>query len=515
VGTGSGGSQVSSLVIRNFSIDGLVLGSNGNTIRDCYIGTDFFGTVKQANGNDGIRIDGSNNTIGGTTATPPNVISGNIRYGVHIDLTTAQGNQIQGNYIGTDNTGAADLGNGNSGIVVRGPFNTIGGNTAGARNIISGNDQFGVDIEGSLASNNFVQGNYIGTNAAGTAAIGNSFGGVLITDAPFNTIGGTTGTAGNLISGNSSVGLWLARSGHNVIQGNLIGTDKTGSLPLPNVSGVVVANSADNMIGGTITGARNVLSGNSSDGVQITGASATGNIGNGQNGVKIIGSPNVTVAQNIISGNGNDGVLVTGDGAISNKVQGNYIGTDAAGTVALGNAAAGVGLFTANNTVGGTTLQARNVISGNGREGVYITAIGNTVQGNFIGTNAAGTAALGNALDGVNMDGAPSTLVGGREPGAGNIISGNQGDGLTMSGAAASSNIIQGNFIGTDVSGTIALANSLQGVRLFNAKDNTIGGTAAGAGNLISGNNNIGVNISAATGNKVQGNFIGTNVSGK
>jgi titin len=188
LGTGSGGSQVSSLVIRNFSIDGLVLGSNGNTIRDCYIGTDFFGTVKQANGNDGIRIDGSNNTIGGTTPNAANLISGNSRYGIHIDLTTAQGNQIQGNYIGTDSTGAADLGNSNNGIVVRGQFNTIGGNSAGARNIISGNDQFGVDIEGTLASNNFIQGNYIGTNAAGTTAIGNSYGGVLITDAPFNTI---------------------------------------------------------------------------------------------------------------------------------------------------------------------------------------------------------------------------------------------------------------------------------------------------------------------------------------
>jgi titin len=78
---------------------------------------------------------------------------------------------------------------------------------------------------------------------------------------------------------------------------------------------------------------------------------------------------------------------------------------------------------------------------------------------------------------------------------------------------------VQGNFIGTDVSGTIALANIFAGVRFTRADDNTVGGTAAGAGNLISGNNGDGVSITntagTSTGNKVQGNFIGTNVSGK
>lgn len=603
LGTGSGGSQVSSLVIRNFSIDGLVVGSNGNTIRDCYIGTDFFGTVKQANGNDGIRIDGSNNSIGGTTTNAGNLISGNSRYGVHIDLTTAQGNQIQGNYIGTDNTGAADLGNGNSGIVIRGPFNTIGGNSAQARNVISGNDAYGVDVEGSAASNTTVQGNYIGTNAAGTVAIGNSLGGLLVIDAPFNTIGGTTGTAGNLISGNNSIGLWLTRSGHNVIQGNLIGTDKTGTLALPNGAdaGLSVAASADNIIGGTVTGARNLISGNNGYGVLISGLTSTGNqlqgnyigsdvtgtsalgngnngvtvgdsaanntiggttagagnvisgnkvegilftqgagnnlvqgnfigtnaagssaIGNVQNGVKILGSPNITIgglaagARNVISGNGSNGVLVNSDGLNPTKVQGNYIGTDATGSVALGNVAAGVALFTANNIIGGTTLQARNVISGNGREGVYITAIGNYVQGNFIGTNAAGTAALGNTLDGVKMDGAPSTFVGGTEAGARNVISGNHGAGLTIFGAGASSNIMQGNFIGTDVTGTVALGNFAGGLDILGGPNNTVGGTVSGAGNVISGNKSEGLEIfgTSATKNIVQGNFIGTDVSG-
>jgi hypothetical protein len=451
LGTGSSGSQVSSIVIRNFSIDGLVVGSNGNTIRDCYIGTDFFGTVKQANGNDGIRIDGSNNSIGGTTASAGNVISGNSRYGVHIDLTTAQGNQIQGNFIGTDNTGAADLGNGNSGIVVRGPFNTIGGNSAQTRNTISGNDGYGVDVEGNMASNNIVQGNYIGTSGAGTAAIGNNLGGLVITDAPFNTVGGTTGTSGNLISGNNSIGLWLTRSGHNVVQGNLIGSDKTGTAPLPNGAdaGVIIAYSADNTIGGTVAVARNVISGNSGHGVLITGGTSTGN-----------------------------------------QLQGNYIGTNASGTAALGNGSNGVTLgdSSTNNTVGGTTAGAGNVISGNKVEGVLFTqGSGNSlVQGNYIGTNAAGSTALGNGQNGVKILGSPNITVGGLTAGARNVISGNGGDGVFVNGDGANPSKVQANYIGTDAAGSVALGNGAAGVALFTA-NNIVGGTTLQARNVISG----------------------------
>jgi Calx-beta domain len=253
-----------------------------------------------------------------------------------------------------------------------------------------------------------------------------------------------------------------------------------------------------------------------------TNAAGSAALGNAQNGVKILGSPNITVggltagARNIISGNGNDGVLVNSDGANPSKVQGNYIGTDASGSFALGNGAAGVGLFTANNIVGGTTLQARNIISGNGREGVYIAAIGNYVQGNFIGTNAAGTAALGNVLDGVKMDGAPSNFVGGTEAGARNVISGNQGVGLMISGGGASNNIVQGNFIGTNAAGTAALGNIHNGVTMDGAPSTVIGGTEVGARNIISGNKGVGLLISGsgASNTTIQGNFIGTDVNG-
>jgi len=348
----------------------------------------------------------------------------------------------------------------------------IGGTVSGARNVISGNSGHGVLISGSTSTGNTLHGNYIGTDATGTAALGNGNNGVTVGDnATNNTIGGTTAGAGNVISGNKVEGVFFTQvSGSNLVQGNYIGTKAAGSAAL----------------------------------------------GNGQNGVKILGSPNITVARNIISGNGNDGVLVVGDGANVIQVQGNYIGTDSSGAAAVGNGAAGVAFLTANNMLGGTTPQARNVISGNKREGVYISAIGNYVQGNFIGTNAAGTAALGNALDGVKLDGAGSTFVGATEAGARNVISGNQGVGLTISGGAASSNIVQGNFIGTDVTGTVALGNLAGGLLIFGGPNNVIGGAVAGARNVISGNKFDGVRLdgAGATKNSVQGNFIGTDVSG-
>jgi parallel beta-helix repeat protein len=122
---------------------------------------------------------------------------------------------VVGNYIGTDITGSVALGNG-FGVVISGSDNTIGGATAGARNVISGNNGSGVEI---WSSQNLVAGNYIGTNAASTAALGNLGGGVTILDASANTI------SGNVVSGNSTGdGVSVAGSAGNQIIGNLIGT---------------------------------------------------------------------------------------------------------------------------------------------------------------------------------------------------------------------------------------------------------------------------------------------------
>src|SRR5262249_14197721 len=149
-------------------------------------------------------------------------------------------------------------------------------------------------------------------------------------------------------------------------------------------------------------------------------------------------------------------------------------GTAATGMAALGNAGVGVviSLSASNNTIGGTATGAGNVISGNDSYGIRIVdnnTTGNVVQGNLIGTNLAGTAAIGNTSDGIRIEGGTNTsnnVIGGTAPGARNIISGNAGNGIGLDGAGVFATLIQGNYIGTDVTGTSALGNSQYGIAL-------------------------------------------------
>jgi titin len=213
-----------------------------------------------------------------------------------------------------------------------------------------------------------------------------------------------------------------------------------------------------------------------------------------------------------------------------NAIQGNFIGTSADGAADAGNDGDGVRIEDApGNVIGGTTPGARNVLSGNGdarnpAAGIHISgrsAAGNRVQGNSIGTDATGTRALGNSFHGLFAS-APGTLIGGTEPGAGNVIAANglrrlgdeDGVGVYLFGGGGST--VQGNFIGTDVSGARDLGNSKMGLLIDDSPGNTIGGTDAAARNIISGNGLVGLELAnaGATGNVVQGNFIGLDVSG-
>src|SRR5262249_40528230 len=137
------------------------------------------------------------------------------------------------------------------------------------------------------------------------------------------------------------------------------------------------------------------------------------------------------------------------------------------------------------------------------------------VQGNYIGTDAAGHAAIANQFSGVEIE-SPSNSVGGTGTGAGNVISGNTLDGIFLLGASARSNVVQGNWIGTAVGGTTALPNQRAGLGLSDAPGNLIGGVAPGAGNVVSGNANAGIYLvgSGVTANQIQGNIIGANTTG-
>ena len=527
--------------------------ATSNLIQGNYIGTDVTGTTDLGN-NFGLLIDNgaSNNTIGGTVAGTRNIISGNDIDGIRIEDIGTTGNLVQGNFIGTDFTGASTIGNLDNGIrIFDADSNTIGGTATGARNVISGNTNNGVLIDGG-ATGNLAVGNFIGTNASGTSAIANSDNGIRLFDASNNTIGGTAAGARNVISGNSNHGVLIDGGSTGIIvQGNFIGTDVTGNSAIANSnSGVRIFDATNTTIGGTATGARNVISGNADVGILIDGGASgnkvqgnfigtdvtgTADLGNSSNGIHVSDAPNNTIggstgitvggpctgACNVISGNDFFGVGIQGSAATSNLVQGNYIGTDVTGTADLGNSNHGVRIFDApGNTIGGTTAAARNVISGNDRDGVGIVGSGsngNLVLGNRIGTDVTGTVALGNS-NGVVVVDAPSNNIGGTTSAARNIISANASFGVVIAGPQATGYLVQGNFIGTDVNGTAGLGNRGDGVLIVeDSPGNTIGGTTAGARNVISGNGDNGVFIcceSGTTNNLVQGNFIGTDVTG-
>ena len=411
--------------------------------------------------------------------------------GIWLDGNSS-GNTITGNYIGTDPTGTLDLGNAGDGIVIAGSANnTIGGTTAALRNVISGNNGDGIEISNAAgigsATGNVVWGNYIGTNAAGTAALPNSVDGIrLAVNANTNTIGVTAGGlgAGNVISGNSSSGVEVFSSTNNLIQGNFIGTNAAGTAAIPNASvGVYLLNATNTTIGGTTAAARNIISGNTFHGIQLDGTT-TGTL-----------------------------------------VRGNYIGLNAAGTASIGIQDVGVSINnqnpgpTTNNTIGGTVAGARNVISGNEQDGVRIIRIGgsavssNVVEGNYIGTDPGGTIDLGNGQFGVSISGgATNNRIGGTSSASRNVISGNQDDGVFLSGSGTTGNQIQGNFIGTNAAGSGPLANSSSGVMIANgAGNNTIGGTIADAGNLIAFNSGDGITMTGGTGNALLSNDIYSN----
>ena len=435
-----------------------------------------------AGGVNGLLITSSNSTIKGLvinrfkrSRNDADGITGN---GILIDVSGATGNRVQGNFIGTNAAGTGDLGNEIDGVrVISASNNTVGGTAAGARNVISGNNNQGVFIINSGATGNRVQGNFIGTGKNGTADLGNAFEGVAIFGAPNNTIGGTVAGARNIISGNGGHGVEINSSGAtgNKVEGNRIGTGVGGGGALGNsLSGVEISGAPNNTVGGTVAGARNIISGNDDEGVSIIGTGSTGN-----------------------------------------KVEGNFIGTNAAGSADLGNGGEGVEVFDASdNTVGGAQAAARNVISGNTDDGVEFQGdtLGNEVLGNFIGTNAAGSADLGNGDDGVHILGEGNT-VGGTAAGTRNVISGNGGDGVDFQGVATKDNKIEGNFIGTRASSTQALGNGEAGVNIRDgAFDNTIGGTTRTAGNRIAHNGGAGVSVAtSSTGNRVLSNQIFSN----
>jgi parallel beta-helix repeat protein len=398
---------------------------------------------------------GDNSTVKGLVI---NRFSGD---GIHID--SGSGYTVQANYIGTDASGLTGLGNGGNGVYATNASNNlIGGMASENGNVISGNGTSGILLDRDI-SGDLIQGNYIGTDVAGANALGNATDGIAVFGGTNVTIGGTTSGARNIISGTTGanrpngynlVGFGIDFVATGQIQGNYIGTDVNGTTALKNGGGVSIR--SDNVeLGGTTPGARNLISGNGDRGVSLSlGPTSTGVV-----------------------------------------IQGNYIGMDVTGSSPLGNGTGILGGY--NALIGGTASGAGNLISGNGID--IFGGNSNVVQGNLIG--------------GIYLpDGSANNLIGGTSAAARNIISRT----VYIQGPSSSGNLVEGNYFGTDITGTVSINSGGDGVAIDNAGSNTIGGTVPGAGNVISGKSGYGVHIfgTSAIGNMVEGNLIGTDASG-
>jgi hypothetical protein len=213
---------IKGLIIRRFDDYGIQLlrvGAAGNRVEGNFIGVNRNGITDQGNGI-GVYVAGDSNTIGGTQPEMRNVISGNDGTGLFIG-TVSTDTKVEGNYIGTTADGTADLGNLYNGVHITGGSNTIGGRSAGARNVISGDDESGVVVSGDVATETRIEGNYIGTTATGTGNVGNSQDGVTIQDGTdLNAIGGTLRGAANRIAHNGGDGVSISSFGLNDSEGN-------------------------------------------------------------------------------------------------------------------------------------------------------------------------------------------------------------------------------------------------------------------------------------------------------
>ncbi|MBE9175138.1 right-handed parallel beta-helix repeat-containing protein, partial [Synechocystis salina LEGE 06155] len=345
--TGSNGSVIRGLVINGFQRDGIRISNSGNhVIAGNFIGTNAAGDTASANTATGVFVLGAgNNVIGGSNLADRNLISGNSGGGLIIQ--NGNGNNIRGNLIGTNAAGNAALANGKTGIVTFSDNNIIGGSGANEGNLLSGNIDLGIDIQGN---SNTIQGNKVGTNAAGTSALGNRGGGIAVFSDNHN-IGGSGVNEGNLISGNAQQGI-LIQGNSNNIQGNKIGTNAAGD--------AAIANSGNGILAG----------------------SGTGN----------------TIENNLISGSGNSGIQTNAGGF---TIRGNQIGTNLAGTGFIANANAGVSL------AGSGSIVEDNTIAGNTADGVNVRdgGTGNRISQNRIFENGDLGIDLGNNGVTVNDNG--------------------------------------------------------------------------------------------------------------
>jgi parallel beta-helix repeat protein len=514
VQNGATNTKVTDCIISGNNSAGIALNNCSTvTITGCRIGTNASATDSLPN-LQGIAINNSyGNTIGGNVEySTRNIISGNTDGGVVINGTGSHDNILYGNFIGTDINGTSRIENGNGVVVMNSANNTIGGHTAFERNIISGNFEAGVILNGSGADHNLVKGNYIGTDSSGTQILYNHAGIIIKSNSKSNIIGGSScSNEKNIISGNSEIGIYIEASDSNIMLGNYIGPDVTGVNMLKLGDTLFQANGVEfntvskaNILGGHNSTERNIISGNRVYGVVYYGQAHNNTTINNFIGVDVSGvkkMPNATgicvdggsnhskIYNNVISGNISYGIFIVTTGTYYNEVKGNLMGTDVNGMDTVANdIAILLGGGAKYNIIGGYGPNDKNIISGNRYEGIEIADIGtdhNQIIGNFIGTNLLCNAALPNLI-GVGVSTNPHNNIFDS-----NVVSGNKRFGFILY-EHSDSNILINNRIGVADDGVTALRNNISGVVIMqSSKGNIVG--MEGKGNIIANADSSGV----------------------
>lgn len=478
---------------------GIYVRTQNTIVQSNYLGLKPDGTTLNRNEWGVFFLDSGNNKVGGTGAFEGNVVSGNYSGGVTFQGIVCSDNIVQGNLLGTDATGLLARGNRFNLQFLDAPNNIVGGNTPAARNIISAgvNDRFGDDenevedgtgmsISGVNSTNITIIGNYIGTDITGTAALPNTRGGILLLFGANNIIiGGEAAGEGNIISANGFKssgdpffgGIYF-QGGEtspvvsNNITGNYIGMDATGNVAMPNSTGIYInVGSNNNTIGGTTPNSRNIISGNTYEGVAVR----------------------------------------YGD---NNQIIGNYIGLNASGNAASPNAT-GIWLYqnSSNTSIGGANSLDRNIISGNSSRGIIASGSSHIIQNNYIGLNPNGDGIIKNNSEGLILVGALADTQISENVISGNGISSSSGRNVLFQGASDAH--FFSNMVGTLSDGITGVANPGGGVVLLNSSNNIIGGDDEIRGNIIAGNTAKGINlILACNNNIIDNNKIGVGADG-
>lgn len=555
------GSALRSLSLVNACGNGVTLvGVQQMQILGNEIGVNTDGMTAAGNRGSGIELLASiNNTIGGESVEDRNIISGNGQQGILVSLSAD--NVITSNYIGTNSSGWAALGNGANGILLTNfsSGNLIGGEATGGNdptngvfdippegNLISGNNADGVLIT-SHATQNQLSGNFIGTSATGDAALGNGQNGVAIVGANNNSLLGCTIHTDpfvfyNVISGNGADGLLVDNSNSTTIQANFFGMGADNNTALGNAqNGVVVEGSSKETVMGGPIPLGNVDACNGENGIVVSGTasyftsyntfcglaafSTDPDFGNGADGMLITSTgSNILIRTNVVTENGRDGIEI-GGAATGVRVTGNIIGLDTDGFAAMGNVGNGIEVdgTAHSDVIGGPqptfNVIPENVISANGGDGVAIDgrAHGITVNNGYIGTDVTGHDRLGNAESGVYLgSGTSGNVIGSTNATLLTVISANQGDGVDMEGTTGNS--VVGTLIGVNAGDTGTMSNGGDGILLNNSSHNVIGGTAApngprGPANVIFDNALDSVFVQSGIDNGIRGNSIYNNSS--